>query len=84
MKGYTFVSVEFPDDPNVVGYTYWYLCEIQGVDVGSRVSAPLGSHNRLQKGVVRRVLFAEAPYAPYPMSKIKRVEKIFADEGQAL
>ena len=81
MKGYTFVSVEFPDDPNVVGYTYWYLCEYTGVDIGSRVVAPLGSHNRLQKGVVRRVLFAEAAYAPYPMAKIKRIEGILTEDA---
>ena len=53
MKGHVFVSVEFPDDINVVGYTYWYLCEFEGVDIGTLVIAPLGSHNRLQTGVVR-------------------------------
>ena len=76
MKGFTFVSVEFPDDPNVIGRTYWYLCEYSGVDIGTRVIAPLGTHNRLQVGVVRRVLFAEEPYAPYPLDRIKRIEGI--------
>lgn len=76
MRGYKFVSVEFPDDPNVVGNTYWYLCEHDGVDIGTRVLAPLGSHNRLQVGVIRRVLFAEEPFAPYPLSRIKRIEAV--------
>jgi hypothetical protein len=76
MKGHVFVSVEFPDDINVVGYTYWYLCEFEGVDIGTLVIAPLGSHNRLQTGVVRRIMFAEEPYAPYPLTKIKRIEAL--------
>ena len=76
MRGHMFVSVEFPDDPNVAGNTYWYLCEYDGVDIGTYVVAPLGSHNRLQIGVVRRVLFAEEAFAPYPLSRIKRIEAI--------
>ena len=79
MKGLKFVSVEFPDDPNVVGYTYWYLCEYDAVDIGTRVIAPLGSHNRCQQGVVRRVMFANEPYASYPVSKIKRIQSFKPD-----
>ena len=73
MKGYMFVSVEFTDDPNVVGNTYWYLCELSGVDIGTRVIAPIGRHNKLQVAVVRRVLFADELYSPYPFSSIKRI-----------
>ena len=40
MKGLTFVSVEFPNDPAVCGNTYWYLCEIPGADIGVKVFAP--------------------------------------------
>ena len=76
MRGFKFVSVEFPDDPNVVGRTYWYLCEFDAVDIGTPVVAPLGSHDRKQVGVVRRVLFAEEPYAPYPLNKIKRIADV--------
>lgn len=82
MKGYMFVSVEFPEDPNVEGRTYWYLCELGGVDLGTRVIAPLGSHNRLQVGVVRRVLFADGPYAPYPIDRIKRIEAVESIGGK--
>lgn len=76
MRGLKFVSVEFPDDYNVVGRTYWYLCELEGVDIGTLVIAPLGSHDRLQTGVVRRVMFAEEAYAPFPLSKIKSIVEV--------
>ncbi len=76
MRGIKFVSVEFPNDPNVAGYTYWYLCEFDSAEVGSLVVAPLGSHNRMQQGVVRRVMFADEAYAPYPVMKIKRIESV--------
>lgn len=46
---FCFVAVEFPDDPNVVGLTYWYLCDFKGAKVGGRVTAPLGKHNNLQE-----------------------------------
>ena len=78
MNGYTFVSVEFPDDPAVKGNTYWYLCEFPEADIGVGVIAPLGSHNRLSEGVIRRVMFAEKKYAPYPLDKIKRIQAIRA------
>ena len=79
MKGHMFVSVEFVDDPNVVGRTYWYLCEFANADIGTRVVAPIGTHNKKQIAVVRRVLFAEAPFAPYPMESIKKIEAIAAE-----
>ena len=81
MKGLTVVSVEFPNDPAVCGNTYWYLCEIPGADIGVKVIAPLGSHNRLSEGVVRRVLFAEAEFAPYPVGRIKKIEAIEASQS---
>ena len=39
---YYFAAVEFVDDPNVVGLTYWYLCDFEEVAVGDVVTAPLG------------------------------------------
>ncbi len=71
-----FVAVEFVDDPNVVGYNYWYLCPFTGVAESDRVTAPLGRHNNLQEGVVRRVLFADEYTAPYPIYLIKSVVKV--------
>lgn len=71
-----FTAVEFVDDPNVVGYCYWYLCEIDGVEVGDKVIAPLGRHNNLQEGVVRKVIFEEEENAPYPMHSIKYIKKV--------
>lgn len=71
-----FVAVEFVDDANVKGYTYWYLCPHDGVSEGDKVSAPLGRHNRLQEGIVRRVTYADEYSAPYPLYLIKSVVKI--------
>ncbi len=80
MKGYKFVSVEFTEDPNVAGRTYWYLCEFASADIGSRVVAPIGRHNNKQVGTVRRVLFAEGAFAPYPVEEIKRVESVIEEK----
>jgi len=68
MERTCFVAVEFINDPNVVGYLYWYLCPYKEVREGDRVTAPLGRHNREQEGVVRKVLFTEEQNAPFPMT----------------
>ena len=71
-----FAAVEFVNDPNVVGYGYWYLCEIDGVAVGDRAIAPLGRHNNLQEGIVRKVIFEDELNAPYPLHSIKYIRKV--------
>lgn len=71
-----FAAVEFVDDENVVGIKYWYACPFAYVKEGDEVIAPLGRHNRLQKGVVREVRFAEPYNAPYPMYLIKYVKEV--------
>jgi hypothetical protein len=75
-----FVSVEYPDDPNVVGIKYWYLCEIAGAEVGDKVIAPLGRHNHTQEGVIRAVRFTEEYNAPFPMYMIKCIRKLIKDK----
>lgn len=82
MEELCFVSVEFPDDPNVVGRTYWYVCKIEGVREGDLVQAPLGRHNRLQTGVVRAVTFATMDSSPYPWYLIKDIAKLIKDRGE--
>ena len=71
-----FVAVEYPDDPNVAGNIYWYLCEDEGVAVGDGVVAPLGRHNRLQQGVVRRREMRLGRDAPYPLAGIKIINRV--------
>lgn len=73
VKFYYFTAVEFVDDPNVVGRTYWYLCEFEEVAVNDIVTAPLGRHNGLQDGVVRKTLYATEFDSPYPFYLIKRI-----------
>lgn len=73
---YCFAAVEFPDDPNVAGLMYWYLCDGITPQAGDVAVAPLGKHNRLQTGVVRKVMFADEFEAPFPMYAIKRVKSI--------
>ena len=71
-----FVSVEFENDPNVKGYTYWYLCNDIKVAEGDSVIAPLGRHNNEQVGTVRRVRFECEENAPYPMMYIKKIRTV--------
>lgn len=68
-----FAAIEFPDDENVAGRLFWYLCPDGGIKEGDVVSAPLGRHNRLQSGVVRRLVSAHESDAPYPLYLIKSV-----------
>lgn len=75
MDKYKYVSVEFPDDPNVVGRTYWYRCVFDQVRAGSVVVAPLGRHNNLQQGVVRSVFYCDEKTAPYPVDLVKEIDK---------
>lgn len=71
-----FVTVDFVDDPNVAGYGYWYICEIAGISVDDKVIAPLGRHNNLQEGIVKKVIFEDEFNAPYPMHSIKYIRKV--------
>jgi hypothetical protein len=71
-----FVAVEFPDDPNVVGLLYWYLCQFDGPQIGDKVIAPLGRHNHTQQGIIRRVLITQDYNAPYPLYGIKNIRKL--------
>lgn len=71
-----FVAVEFVEDDNVRGFVYWYLCEFPEVKPGDYVIAPLGRHNNLQKGLVRRVKFDTEENSPYPMYGIKAIRKL--------
>ncbi len=71
-----FVAVEFPDDQNVKGYSFWYVCDFEGAAEGDSVLAPLGRHNNLQKGVIRAVRYDTEDNAPFPMHSIKRVKSL--------
>ncbi len=75
-----FVAVDFVDDMNVSGYKYWYLCDDGSVKEKDIVAAPLGRHNNIQYGIVRKVLFAYEESAPYPTEFIKRIKKIVREE----
>ena len=79
-----FVAVEFVDDDNVRGYTYWYLCKFSEVKVGDKVIAPLGRHNGLQEGIVRKVVFAFEENSPYPMYGIKSIRKLVGKRNNIL
>lgn len=80
-----FTAVEFVDDPNVVGYHFWYLCGLDGAAEGDEVVCPLGRHNREQTGIIRKVLYETEERAPFPLHLIKRVRR-FANkkEGKSI
>ncbi len=77
-----FVAVEFVDDENVRGYCYWYLCPYFDAEEGDKVVAPLGRHNGLQEGIIRKVLFADEFDAPYPVHLIKKIRTLIKNGGQ--
>ena len=77
-----FVRVEFPDDPNVEGMLYWYICDFDGACVGDRVIAPLGRHNHTQEGVIREVRVTEDYNAPFPLYLIKSIKKLIKSDGE--
>lgn len=76
-----FVAVEFEDDPNVKGYTYWYACGVTGVKPGDKVRAPLGRHNKEQTGTVRKIVYANEYEAPYPVQYIKNIRGLAGEKG---
>lgn len=74
-----FVAVEFVDDPNVRGWTYWYECDIDGAKAGDEAIAPLGRHNGLQKCVIRKVKYAPLEEAPFPADRIKKIKDLIKE-----
>ena len=68
-----FAAIEFVDDPNVAGYFYWYISPLEGIKEGDKVIAPLGRHNNLQEGIVRKVRYDFEYNAPYPLHSIKSI-----------
>ena len=75
-----YVAVEFVDDPNVVGWCYWYICDDRSVKVGDKVVAPLGRHNNVQTGIVRHMKFDDEEHSPFPIHLIKRIRRVIKDE----
>lgn len=75
MEELCFIQVNFPNDANVADRLYWYLCLYDDAKEGDRVLAPLGRHDRLQTGVVHKVVYAHDYDAPYPLYLIKAVKK---------
>lgn len=71
-----FVAVEFPNDPNVAGLTYWYLCPFAGAEEGDEVVAPLGRHNNCQTGVIRVLSYRPEYEAPFPIHLIKSIKRL--------
>ncbi|MGN0808104.1 MAG: hypothetical protein ACI4MN_06650 [Candidatus Coproplasma sp.] len=69
-----FVALEYPDDINVAGRLFWYGCRDESIAEGDYVLAPLGRHNRLQKAIVCKTLWATQEQAPYPLHIIKYVK----------
>lgn len=75
-----YAAVEFMDDPNVAGFTYWYACGFPEAVAGDTVIAPIGRHNNLQHGIIRRVLFADDKHSPYPADRIKQIKYLIRRE----
>lgn len=68
----TFAALRFERDENLSERSYWYFVSFS-VNVGERVLAPVGVHDKLQCGVVERVLCARKENAPYDVRFLKSV-----------
>ncbi len=69
---YEFAALRFPEDGNLRDRLYWYLADLP-VREGDEVLAPVGPHDRLQRGVVERTVRAKEEEAPYDVRLIKRI-----------
>ena len=65
---YLFAKVE------ILGAPYWYIAPF-AVEAGDRVLAPLGREERLVEGTVLRTELCTPQTAPFPMNRVKRLEK---------
>ncbi len=72
MPMYDFAALRFSADPNLADRVYWYLADLP-LKEGEAVLAPVGVHERLQRGIVERTLRADGRNAPYDLGLIKRV-----------
>lgn len=69
---YDFAALRFCEDENIKDRVYWYLTELL-LKEDEEVLAPVGVHDRLQKGRVERIVCVEEEDAPYDVRLIKRV-----------
>lgn len=67
-----FAALRFAEDENLADRTYWYRCPF-AVAEGEKVFAPVGSHDRIQRARVERVLEGDAAHAPYDVRFLKSV-----------
>ena len=72
MPMYDFAALRFSADPNLIDRVYWYLSPLP-VREGEAVLAPVGIHERLQRGIVERTLRADARHAPYEFGLLKHI-----------
>lgn len=77
-----FAALRFFEDERIADRLYWYLSDFR-LREGEEVLAPVGTHNRLQRAGVERVLEADREHAPYDMQLIKRVEARYGERRLA-
>ena len=67
-----FAALRFDRDENLADRTYWYACPFPA-QVGARVLAPVGPHDKLQCALIERTVEADAHNAPYDVRLIKQI-----------
>lgn len=67
-----FALVCFREDKNISDRSYWYRASFP-LAAGEEVLCPVGSHDRLQLGVVEQVLETDPDHAPYDLRFIKEI-----------
>ncbi len=73
-----FAALRFTADENLTDRLYWYRAPFPLAE-GEEVLAPVGVHDRLQRAVAERLLWAEESEAPYDVRLIKSVEARYGE-----
>lgn len=73
---YEFAALRFVEDKNISDRVYWYLTE-NPLEIGEKVLAPVGIHDRLQLAQVVKTLTATKETAPYDVQLVKSVATLY-------
>lgn len=73
-----FAALRFFEDERIADKLYWYASDFH-LREGEEVLAPVGTHDRLQRATVERVLEADREHAPYDTRFIKKVQARYGE-----
>ncbi|MDE7296938.1 MAG: hypothetical protein K2N84_06710 [Clostridia bacterium] len=78
-----FAALRFCEDERIADKLYWYASDFN-LQEGEDVLAPVGTHDRLQRATVERVLETDPEHAPYDTRFIKKVAARYGERRLAV